>query len=478
MNLSLPRCILAFATCLLAACGTGGPPVDGTANALFPPDALREDLAYLRQAHALRHPRRHQAPPDAALEDAFATAHLALDRPMTRAEAFRHIARVNPAFRDAHTLVMPLLGEVDGNDPAQARFPLAVRLDADGDLRVRGDWTRGRDGHVVRDGAQITHINEVPVPALLDRLAAYGHGETPLLRRHMLGLMFRHWLHAVEGWAGDFTLAGIDGGHSWQLQLRGSDSWTASGPASLDAPSLGFLSARTALLRLPTFDIDDAPEAYASAIDAAFDRLRERRPQGLVIDVRGNTGGQSDAGAQVIRRLIARPVLQGSRAWERLNEDNNGVFGYRGSPGTVVEMDVSRDGRIDPAPEHERIQARVVLLVDAMTYSAGILFATTLQDNGLAILVGQPTGGFGNQTGNMDAVSLPNTGLLAYIPSREFVRPNGDGRLAPVMPDFVVSPAPGDAGDDAALDCARALLEQPAGDATAPEACQARAATP
>ena len=469
------RPFLALACCLLAACSSGTTGSRLQANTLHSVEALREDLAYLRETHALRHPRRYQSPPDDALEQAFATARSSLDRPMTRAEAFRHIAVVNPGFRDAHALLMPLVGEVDADDPTQARFPLAVRLDGQGQLRVRGDWQRSGDARLIPDGTALTHINGVPVTALLDKLARYSHGETAILQRHILGLMFPHWLHAVEGWQGDFSVGWLEHGEAVELTLFGSDTWTGSGLNANDLPSLSFPSPRTALLRLPTFDVDEASDAYTQQIDAAFHEILRKRPDALVIDVRGNTGGQSDAGVQVIRRLIDHPVNQGSRARERLNEDNNGLFGYRGEPGSLVEMDVSRDGRIEPAPADERFQGRVVLLVDVMTYSAAILFATTIQDNGLATLIGQPTGGFANQTGNMAPITLPNTGLLAYMPSREFVRPNGDRREGPVMPDIVVGDAQGGPGDDdPALRCAVAFLEQTETGGVAPtlpEAC-------
>jgi len=346
MSLFQARPILVFALCLLTACGSGGTAGGGQANTLHSTQALHEDLDFLYRAHAMRHPRRYQSPPDEALEQAFAAARVSLDRPMTRAEAFRHMATVNPAFRDAHALLMPLVAEADADDPAQARFPLAVRLDGQGRLRVRGDWRRAGDDRRIPDGTTLTHINGVPVTTLLDKLARLSHGETASLQRNILTLMFPHWLHAVEGWQGDFSVGWLEQGEAMELTLFGTDTWTGSGPDASDLPSLRFLSPGTALLRLPTFDVDDASDAYTQKIDAVFEDLLRERPDALVIDVRGNTGGQSDAGVQVIRRLIDRPVDQGSRARERLNEDNNGLFGYRGEPGALVAMDISRAGRI------------------------------------------------------------------------------------------------------------------------------------
>jgi hypothetical protein len=66
------------------------------------------------------------------------------------------------------------------------------------------------------------------------------------------------------------------------------------------------------------------------------------------------------------------------------------------------------------------------VLIDELTYSAAILFATTMQDHGLARLVGRPTGGHANQTGNMMPTRLRHSGFTVFIATRDFIRPSGD----------------------------------------------------
>lgn len=406
----------------------------------FSPAQLREDLVFLRDAVARRHPRFHQAPLSTELLDYFAEIEAELHTPMTRSEAYRHFARLNPAFRDAHTLLMPTFGDSDDSS-APKLFPFGLRLDPTGSLRLRAAWVRQGDGARLAAGTRIESINGVASAELLQALAAYGHGETSALQLHMLTVMFPHWLSAVRGWVDEFELGFIANGALQTLRVMRDDVWSPeSAAASSLLPSLCMLDEGIALLRLPTFDVDEAVEAYQSAIDAAFAQMKTARADALIIDVRGNTGGQSDAGAYVIRYLIDAPVNQVSRARERLNEDNRGLFAYRGRIGEMHEMDLSRDERIEPRDAATRFDGPIVLLIDAMTYSAGILFATALQDHRIATLVGQPTGGYANQTGNMEPIHLPHTRLLAYIPAREFIRPSGDVRVGPVIPDIVVDP--------------------------------------
>lgn len=457
------RFVHVFLTVLLAAAASGCQSSHGTApaddpTARFTKEQLHEDLDHLEQAVAQRHPRFHDRAPDAALTRAFDEARQALDVPMSRVEAYRVLARVNPAFADAHTLLMPTFALKALPGGGAGAFPLKIRIRHDGALVLAGDWQRSDGAERLAAGSLIRSINGEATDALLDELSRYGHGETAALRRHMLAVLFPHWLAAIRGWNDDFRLEVEQDGALRQLQIVAGDQWAEVDTAAMpDQPTLRDLGDGIALMRLPTFDVDDDPRAYRTAVESLFAALRQGGATGLVLDVRHNTGGQSDAGAQVISYLIDRPVSQVSRARERLNADNRGLFGYKGAVGKMREMDLSRDGLIKPAPVNERFAGEVVVLIDAMTYSAGILFATTLQDHRLATVIGQPTGGHANQTGNMEPVHLPNTGLMAYIPARIFVRPNGDPGTSAVIPDVIVDAAVED-GDAVLSAAVRHLL--------------------
>lgn len=429
------------------------------AAAPLAPEALRADLALWRRAVLERHPRWHGATQlDADAEAAFARARAALQRPMGHREAFGVLSQVNPGLRDGHTLLMPWL---DGRSPGEAerarRFPLGLDLGADGSLRLRSHWRHAATGLELRAGSALVRVNGVEAGALLDRLQLHSHGETALLRRHLLTLMWPHWLQALLGWQDRFELrlrdaTGAERDATWQAD----DPWQATQPPP-QQPTLSLPDATTGWLRVPTLDVDEDPGAFRAALRAAFATLRRAGATRLVIDLRGNTGGQSEAGAEVLRPLLDRPVAQVSQARERLNADNNGWFGWRGAPGTLRELDVARDGTVQPLPAAERWRGRTVALVDELTYSAALLLATTLQDHRLATLVGRPSGGFANQTGNMVATRLPASGFTAFVATREFVRPSGDARARPLQPDIVVEP--GAPGADAPLQRALAWLQ-------------------
>jgi len=350
------------------------------------------------------------------------------------------IGGLNSLFQDAHTLVMPWLGgDAPDGDLAARQFPFGVKLDAAGRLLLRSAWERN-DGALppLTHSTEILAINGVSTADLLSRLSRFGHGETAGLRPHMLTVMWAQWLDCVFGWRDRFDIDLAESGHgagqrrvvSWSA----GDPWKSDRTAISEQPRLVWFTNDTAILRVPTFDVDEDPEAFSRAVDACFSKMRERGAKTLIIDLRGNTGGQSDAGAVVIQYLIDRPIGFVARARERLNEDNNGLFGRLGSPGSLRDFDLE-EKKIQPIGPSKRFTGTTLVWIDQLTYSASILFATAVQDHAIATLIGMSTGGFANQTGNMMPTRLPATGFTAFIATREFLRPNGDVRPTPVTPE-------------------------------------------
>lgn len=420
---------------------------------------LVDDLRVWRQAILSRHPRyagKNGLEP--AAEAAFRVAIAASRDGMGRQDAFRLIARINPVLRDAHTLLLPWLS---GSEPSDAdrrvQFPFGIDVVPNGGMVLRSSWKHAETGQRLAKGTPLRRINGVAAQALVARLERFSHGETALLRSHMVAVMLPEWLDAVMGWRGAFDMGFGPPASLSDIRWTPGEPWQPEEPAPQDLPQLRWPRPDIAFLKVPTFDVDEDPLPFEQAIEAGFAAIRARNAAGLVIDVRGNTGGQSDAGAAIIRHLLTRPVVQVSRARERLNPDNNGLFGFRGQPGEMREFDLG-DKAIEPVPPAQRFRGPVVVLMDELTYSAAILFVTSMQDHRLALLAGRPTGGFANQTGNMMPTRLSNTGFTGFIATREFVRPNGNVQPQPVIPDIAFAGEPGAADLARMLDEARQRL--------------------
>ena len=142
-------------------------------------------------------------------------------------------------------------------------------------------------------------------------------------------------------------------------------------------------------------------------------RLRRlaRRPniQRLVVDIRHNYGGQSDAYLPLLRLLV----------------------------GTV---------RRHPRP--------LYVITGRNTFSAASLFAARLRCRTHPIFVGEPAGGSPNLYGNSEDVTLPYSGLAVSVASQFFVGCRRNDPRLTIRPDIPVALSSADyfAGRDPALE--------------------------
>ncbi len=155
---------------------------------------------------------------------------------------------------------------------------------------------------------------------------------------------------------------------------------------------------------------DPFAPALATPILEAIDTMRDA--PGLIFDVRGNHGGSSGVGKQLIDRLVGEPAL---------------IWTWRdraGSEGTYAD------------PSAEPYSGPVVVLVDVASGSAAEAFAGGLQAMGRAVVVGERTSG---RLLGGEIAQLPIGALMIY-PVVEPVLADGtvvEGRG--VIPDLPVA---------------------------------------
>lgn len=189
---------------------------------------------------------------------------------------------------------------------------------------------------------------------------------------------------------------------------------------------LGFLAPFVAFLDVTRWD------RVTPAIDRAFERMAAAGTQVLILDIRGNPGGDSTSFAPVAH-LIDEPATIGAilgRPWYESHRSPP-------SPSELAAMRaISADdppavilkGLRDPGafagkvlPKAPRFSGAVYLLIDARTGSASEPLAHTLKVLGRATLVGEPTAG-------RMLMALPTPlrdGWLVTIPEANFVTADG-----------------------------------------------------
>lgn len=445
------------------------------------------DIAILRDAYENLHPGlyRYATPRDmGARFDALARA---WSRPQTRAEAYLSLARFLAAIRCGHTYA----NFYNQSDAVQAALFDAQRL-----LPFQFAWIGERmvvlanqssDPRLER-GAEVLSVDGRATPRILRALMPYARadGGNDAKRRALLEVRGFDRYETFDIFYGLTHRPGA----SVRLRVRppGSSRAETFETATIDlatrrtllraeengdgaAWTLAYPRARTALLTMPTWALYNSEWDWRAFLDRSFAEIEARGVTKLIVDIRGNEGG-NDCGDPIAARLIDAPIAREGYArrtryrqtpprlnpyldtWDRSFRDwgddaiarDDGLYDLRG------ETEVNQI-----APRGPRFRGEVDVLIDSQNSSATFQFASCIQRNRLGRLIGQPTGG--NQRGiNGGAfffLRLPASGLEADLPliGRFPLTPRPDAGLDP---DVRIALAREDvaAGRDAALEFA------------------------
>lgn len=407
---------------------------------LIGPDALRADLRLARQVIVESHPGCHRYESPDELAAAFDRAERSADRPTDAWGFYRSVATAVASIRCAHTSVsLPetLQRDLDTTLPL---LPLSVRV-LHGRLYVFRDLA---DPAAALAGAEILSIAGIQTPKLLDTLYAAlprdGDVATSNAWR-VSGLRLGTHIARVFGPRSTYPLVLRDRkGRILRRVLEGrprpalTDSLTAKYPHDLPptrALDVDFLN-RGAIARLALHRFSERDSATLAALHqavaAGFDSVRMHGSRALILDLRGNGGG--DAGA--LRRLT-------------------GAF-FR-PPGPISIGWLESRGRLrallaPPWPRERAFDGPLVVVVDSESASAAEVFARTIQLRGRGKVVGDRTGGAVMLARTHVRMQTRQQRLVAYavsITEADVIMPDGSTlEKTGLTPDVVVLPSAAD----------------------------------
>ena len=211
--------------------------------------------------------------------------------------------------------------------------------------------------------------------------------------------------------------------------------------------------------------------AYEEFLSGAFTALEASGASDLLIDLRGNAGGDASFSDLIMARVTDEPYRLWSRyevragrntkaSWSDYEIDGNDL-GDRiatalasAADGETVAIDVPQ---VAPMTQ-ERFDGRVWVLIDRHSYSNAAVVAAAMQDTGMATLLGEETADLATTYGAVERFSLPHSGASIVYPKSYMVRPSGDETVRGVRPDIILEPRAVGESEDAMLNRALAAI--------------------
>lgn len=427
---------------------------------------LKEDLQIMRSRLEGLHPGLYEYTPKKQMNAYFDSLFAAIKQPMSELEFLRFIKPFLIKIKDGHTNIYPSERAVEASQKQHKFIPFGVRCLGKRVFLVE-QFTKQLK---ISPGSEILAINRQPIKDILDAfLYKYstrdGYNET--FPRYLINRVFGSAYYWYIGQSDKFEIkyktpeGQVNTTTVAAANPQDITQYFAKNPRKNQDEMLEFkvLNGNTAYLRVSSFStsqISSKGQSFHAFVDKSFQTIAQRKLKYLILDMRGNGGGNDALGAEIFKYLTDKPfgfyksiqtITQrientqyfdgglsyfNSSVSRRLRSLTNGRYLVKSWPGLR---------RFKPKRKN-RFKGKMYVLLDGGSFSSTTEFASIIHYHKRATFVGEESGGnyHTNTSGIMPVLVLPHSkirvrmGLLQY---RTVVGdyPKGKG----ILPDYPVN---------------------------------------
>ena len=226
-----------------------------------------------------------------------------------------------------------------------------------------------------------------------------------------------------------------------------------------DGWNFELLNEQLGALTIKSFAVQRNEFNWKNIIDDAIDELNDKSVPNLIIDIRGNEGGQGEVGEYILERIFQKPfyapAMESSvryltipndyknhiSTWNKFPYDFNGKIENTQRGRFYLKQKYSVAGKTYK-PRKNGYKGKVYLITDASNSSATHLMASYAKQVDEITIVGQATGGnqLGTNGGFIFFLRLPNSRIVVDIPVvNMFIPPiSGEPKDGGIEPDIYV----------------------------------------
>jgi len=435
---------------------------------------LQQDFDSLYTALKENHPDLYANWKKTDADAAYRLIKKQLNKPMNRLQFVNIISPFIARFDDGHTFLSTFdIEEVESYWKSGGKmFPLQVSI-IDGKLYCAGNaFGKGS----IEAGDEIITINGTPSAILVKKLSSFwsadGRENAIATAQRLFG--FGLWLN--YGWGSSTEVTFLRGKQKVKEVIEGitKDPFLSLQYGSGPIRRLQLLPEHSlAVVEIRSYGNVEKSKAF---IDSVFGIIKMHNIQHVALDLRKNGGGNSYIGDYFISYISRKPYRTiSSKTWRvgpmlqslpaehwmtnSLNYARNNWSlkeDYLQSPVLEAQQPTS----VNDTSLYST--ARFYLLTSARTYSSAHMTAMAVKCGKLGTIIGQPTGERLDFTGEILEKILPNTKVVAVIPSATYKAGCESSKGIGVIPDYYVPIKASDLknGRDAELEFLKTLIKK------------------
>lgn len=435
-------------------------PIPGFAFRKIAKEQLAADIRFWHKVMEESHVNLYHAISKEALEQKEKQLLLAIGDSISQTEAVLLFGKLAALLNEGH-IGMPSSSVTDSMYTNSLRFPFLLQKVTDTEWIVSRDLSSEQKLGV---NAVILEVNGKPVSELNQQFREY-YGGLETWRKQQIAIYVRKLLF-LHGMVSPYRIkARTEAGQIIDFTIPGyskqqADSLNKVLAASVNQPAEPYtftlLPDNIAYINYRQM-VNSRTNPFSDFLKTSFTKIKEANAAGLIIDLRGNGGGNSSLGDSLISYFSTKPyVLSGGMKWKSSSHykaylklmDNVGNKSENQFYNSLKEGDmytyVNRDLR-KPVSRELTFTGKTAVLIGPDTFSSANMLSDGIKSFQLATLFGEPTGEPGNDFGEMYNFMLPNTHIIARASTKMFTRADGDeNNFDPIMPDITIKPTPKD----------------------------------
>jgi hypothetical protein len=367
---------------------------------------LKNDLLFLQDTLQKIHPGLYRYKSKSAINNLFDSARILIGDSMPAVKFYILTSRVIAGIEDGHTNCRLAKEDMENYTSNVKVFPAQVLLIHNGAFIYCCQQNQDLNG------TQLLAIDGISMDKIIPHLFEYisSDGNIQSRKNWELSGIFNFLYNDLYGEKNSYKVAyRSKGGLVKSTTLSADFSKNIFCDNPFKRPSkylqLSYDSNNVAVLTIKTFFdgfLHQTNENFKTFLDSSFQEIKKRKVQKLLIDVRGNQGGNDNNGELLYSYLAQTP------------------FRYYASQASVSEeyTETNHPNLGLKQPNNNAYTGKVYFLADGRSFSATAEFCAIARSNERGVFIGEETGGgyYGNTSGDDITIILPNSRIECRIP--------------------------------------------------------------
>jgi len=451
---------------------------------------LNQDFAIFQNALEDGHAGLYRYTPKQELNKQFDDISKKLNQPLTEVEFYRLILPLIAYINDGHTRVTLPSSSTKYAETLPVMFPFNLRI-VDKKPHLFRNYSDNKD---LVMGSELLTLNGHPAFEIIEKMLPYipsdAHIQTSKYRRLESTTYFGALYNLVFGQTEDYTLTyrEYETAKTKTLEVKGISPKEVNRifeeryleETKPDLPIALEHKNYVTILTINTFGSGGYQKAkidYPLFLKKTFKSLDEKGVKHLIIDLRNNGGGDDLFGRLLVSYLMDKnyayykhlrmnrkeysfleytnvPLEQRKLPEERYKANDEGTFDLLGHPNLGTHK-----------PMEPTFKGKVYVLISGRSFSATGECTSIIHYHKKAVFIGAECGSgyYGNTSGFMPWLTLPNTKIQVRIPMLRYTMAVSDYPLdRGIIPDYPVSPTIEDLLEDrdAAMEFTLKLIDK------------------